>query len=99
MPDSDVTIGNDVLSGAYCYFIGSGPYVTEQREVPFKKQGFIPQGGIAIADNVWFGSSVQILDGVSVGTGCIIAASSLLNKSVDEYKVMGGVPAKLLKSR
>jgi len=99
MPDSDVTIGNDVLSGAYCYFIGSGPYVTEQREVPFKKQGFIPQGGIKIADNVWFGSSVQTLDGVSVGTGSIVAASSLLNKSVDEYQVVGGVPAKLLKSR
>lgn len=99
MPDSDVTIGNDVLSGAYCYFIGSGPYVTEEREVPFKKQGFIPQGGINVADNVWFGSSVQTLDGVSVGTGSIVAASSLLNKSVEDYQVVGGVPAKLLKSR
>lgn len=99
MPDSDVTIGDDVLCGAYCYFIGSGPYVTTEREIPFKQQGFIPQGGINIANNVWVGSSVQILDGVSVGTGCIIAASAMLNKSTDDYQVFGGVPAKLLKSR
>jgi acetyltransferase-like isoleucine patch superfamily enzyme len=99
MQGSDVRIGDQVLIGAFCYFIGSGPYETESLDIPFKKQGMRPQGGINIADNVWFGSSVQVFDGVSVGTGCIIGASTVVNKSVEDYAVVAGVPMKQLKSR
>lgn len=99
MEGSNVAIGDGVLIGAFCYFIGSGPYGTEELEVPFKKQGIRPQGGITVADNVWFGSSVQVLDGVSIGTGSIIGASTVVNKSVPEYQVVAGVPMKVLKHR
>ena len=99
MQDSDVHMGNQVLIGAMSYFIGSGPYETESLELPFKKQGMLPQGGINIADNVWFGSNVQIFDGVTIGTGSIIGASTVVNKTVDDYAVVAGVPMKVLKSR
>jgi len=99
MEDSDVTIGDDVLIGANSYFIGSGPYVTKQLETPFKEQGMKPQGGITIADNVWFGSNVQVLDGTSAGTGSIIGASTVMNKAVADYDVVAGVPMKIIKSR
>jgi len=99
MEGSDVSIGDQVLIGAFCYFIGSGPYGTESLELPFKKQGMLPQGGIAVADNVWFGSNVQILDGVTLGTGSIVGASTVVNKSVDDYAVVAGIPMKQLKSR
>ncbi len=96
---SNVQIGGQVLVGAFSYFIGSGPYVTDDLKVPFKKQGMLPQGGINVADNVWFGSHVQVLDGVDVGTGSIIGASTVVNKTVKEYEVVAGVPMKVLKSR
>lgn len=99
MQDSDVVIGNQVLIGAFCYFIGSGPYGTDELEIPFKKQGMRPQGGIQVADNVWFGSNVQILDGVAIGTGSIVGASTVVNKLVEPYSVVAGVPMKLIKSR
>lgn len=99
MQGSDVSIGDKVLIGAFCYFIGSGPYATQSLELPFKEQGMLPQGGIVVANNVWFGSSVQIFDGVSIGTGSIIGASTVVNKSVDDYAVVAGVPMKQLKSR
>lgn len=99
MEGSDVVIGDLVLIGAFSYFIGSGPYVTDDLELPFKKQGMLPQGGINVADNVWFGSHVQVLDGVTIGTGSIIGASTVVNKSVDDYAVVAGVPMKKLKSR
>lgn len=99
MAGSNVIIGDDVLIGAFCYFIGSGPYGTESLELPFKEQGVIPQGGVKVADNVWFGSHVQVLDGVSVGTGAIVGASSVVNKEVADYDVVAGVPMKKIKSR
>lgn len=96
---SDVTIGAQVLIGAFCYFIGSGPYVSDNLDLPFKQQGMQPQGGIKVADNVWFGSHIQVLDGVSIGTGAIVGASSLVNKDVAEMDVVAGVPARVIKSR
>jgi len=92
-------IGDEVLIGAFCYFIGSGPYGTESLEQPFKKQGMYPQGGIDIANNVWFGSNVQVLDGVSIGTGSIVGASTVVNKPVEALSVVAGVPMKLVKKR
>lgn len=99
MEGSDVSIGDEVLIGAFCYFIGSGPYGTESLELAFKKQGMRPQGGIKIADNVWFGSHVQVLDGVNIEHSSIIGASTVVNKSVKEFEVVAGVPMKVLKNR
>lgn len=99
MQGSDVSIGNDVLIGAFCYFIGSGPYGTDSLEKPFKEQGMLPQGGVSVANNVWFGSHVQVFDGVNIGTGSIVGASSVVNKDVMDYDVVAGVPMKKLKSR
>lgn len=99
MQGSDVSIGDEVLIGAFCYFIGSGPYGTESLELPFKKQGMFAQGGIQIDNNVWFGSHVQVLDGISIGSGSIVGASSVVNKSVNQFDVVAGVPAKVIKNR
>ncbi len=99
MEGSNVAMGDYVLIGAFCYFIGSGPYGTQSLEQPFKKQGMIPQGGISISDNVWFGSHVQILDGVSILSGSIIGASTVVNKDIAEFDVVAGVPMKILKNR
>jgi acetyltransferase-like isoleucine patch superfamily enzyme len=99
MEGSNVTIGNNVLIGAFCYFIGSGPYGTDDLSKPFKEQGMFPQGGISVSNNVWFGSHVQILDGVEIGHSSIIGASTVVNKNVSEFDVVAGVPMKVLKNR
>lgn len=99
MEGSDVNMGDEVLIGAFSYFIGSGPYGTEQLDVAFKKQGMRPQGGIDIGNNVWFGSHVQVLDGVTIGDDSIIGASTVVNKDVAQFDVVAGVPMKKLKSR
>ncbi len=96
---SDVSLGDDVLVGAYTYLIGSGTYGTALVSVPFKKQGIEPQGGLAIADNVWIGSNCQILDGVSVGRDSIIGSSSVVNRPVGNAEVVAGIPARKIRSR
>ena len=99
MEGSNVTIGDNVLIGAFCYFIGSGPYGSDDLNKPFKQQGMFPQGGISVSDNVWFGSHVQVLDGVNIGHSAIVGASTVVNKHVDEFDVVAGVPMKVLKNR
>lgn len=99
MTGSDVVLGNDVLVGAYTYLIGGDGYNHTDIHIPFKKQGALSKGGIRIADNVWMGSHVKVLDGVAIGSGTIIGNSALVNKSIPGLKVVAGIPAKVLRSR
>jgi acetyltransferase-like isoleucine patch superfamily enzyme len=55
--------------------------------------------GIQIGKNCWIGSKVTVLDGVSIGNGCVVAAGAVVTSSFPENSVIGGVPAKLLKQR
>ena len=95
----NVSMGSDVLVAANVYIMGSGAYGTDRLDLPFKKQGIFLKGGISIADNVWLGSNAQILDGVRIGTGSIVGSSAVVTKSVNAYDIVGGVPAKLIRSR
>ena len=92
-----ILIGKCVLIGAYCYII-SANHNYKTRNIPIIDQGFIGTP-IIIEDDVWIGTHVTILPGVSIGKGAIIAAHSLVNKDVPSYEVWGGVPAKFLKER
>jgi virginiamycin A acetyltransferase len=52
-----------------------------------------------IGNDVWIGSMAQILQGVVVGDGAIIAAGAVVTKTVPPYAIVGGIPAKLLRYR
>lgn len=54
---------------------------------------------INIGNDVWIGADTLILDGVTIGDGAIIAAKSLVNKDVEPYTIVGGIPAKSIKKR
>ena len=54
---------------------------------------------VVIEDDVWCGSHVTILKGVTIGRGSVIAAGAVVTKSCPPYSIIGGVPAKVLKSR
>ena len=53
---------------------------------------------VRIGNNVWVGEKASILKGCTVGDNVIIAAHSLVNKDVPPNSVVGGVPAKVLKT-
>ncbi|MCI5164699.1 MAG: antibiotic acetyltransferase [Candidatus Electrothrix sp. GM3_4] len=54
---------------------------------------------VKIGNDVWVGLRSVILDGVTVGDGAIIAAGSVVTKDVPPYAIVGGVPAKLIRTR
>ncbi len=55
--------------------------------------------GIAIADDVWIGAGCRILDGVKIGRGCVIGAGAVVTKSLPEYSIAVGVPARIIGNR
>ena len=63
------------------------------------KQDIVSKGDIIIGEDVWIGSNVSILSGVNIGRGAVIAAGAVVDKDVEPYSVVGGVPAKLIKMR
>lgn len=90
-------IGDECIVGQY---LSCHPenHNYEDVSISIRHQG-VSRKGIKIGANCWIGSKVTILDGVTIGTGCIIAAGSVVTKSFPENSIIGGVPAKLLKSR
>lgn len=90
-------IGDDCIVGQYLSCHPENHHY-ENLEIPIRMQG-VYRKGIKIGKNCWIGSKVTILDGVEIGDGCIIAAGAVVNKSFPENSIIGGVPAKLLKSR
>ena len=54
---------------------------------------------VHIGNHVWIGTRVTILNGVTVGDGAVIAAGSVVTKDVAPNSLVGGVPAKMIKSK
>ena len=90
-------IGDHCIAGQY---LSCHPenHVYEDLSTPIRLQN-VTRKGIKIGNNCWMGSKVTILDGVELGEGCIVAAGAVVNKSFPPFSIIGGVPAKLLKTR
>jgi len=57
------------------------------------------KGNISIGSDVWLGTDVVILSGVSIGHGAIVATRSVVTHSVPPYAIVAGSPAKIVKFR
>lgn len=72
-----------------------------RREGPFhetKNWSSVPSKPITVGDHAWIGMRAIILKGVTIGTGAIVAAGSVVTKDVAPWTVVGGNPAKFIKA-
>lgn len=53
---------------------------------------------VTISDNVWIGSGCILLPGVSIGENSIVAAGAVVSRDVEKNTLVGGVPARPIKS-
>jgi acetyltransferase-like isoleucine patch superfamily enzyme len=56
-----------------------------------------PDAPVFIGNNVWLGVNVTVLKGVAIGENTVVAAGSVVTKSLSANVIAGGVPAKVLK--
>jgi acetyltransferase-like isoleucine patch superfamily enzyme len=55
--------------------------------------------GIVIEDDVWIGAGAKILDGVTLGEGCVIGAGAVVTHSTEPYSINVGLPARKIGER
>lgn len=56
-------------------------------------------GPIVIEDHAWVSFRATVLPGVRIGRGAVVAAGSVVTKDVEEFTIVGGIPAKPIGTR
>lgn len=107
-----VTIGDGVFINRDVYIrpstaigdhVNIGPFVrivsdTHDIGPASRRAGKARFDPIVIGSGSWIGASVTILGGVSIGEGCIVAAGAVVTKDVPPNTMVGGIPAKHIRS-
>ncbi len=88
-----VTFGDNVFIAPNCVFSTAGhPLDVEQRN-----KGLEYAYPITVEDNVWIGASVTVLPNVTIGSGSIIAAGSIVNRDIPKGVIAAGNPCKVIR--
>ena len=87
-----VTIGDDVLIGHNTVL------ATLNHDYSPALRSSLHPAPIVIENRVWIGSNATILPGVTIGEGAIVAAGAVVSRDVPPNTIVGGVPAKVIRS-
>lgn len=91
-----VKIGQNVLIAGRVY-ISDHDHDFSRPDIPPLKAGWVVKP-VIIEDEVWIGEGAAILKGVRIGRRAVIGANSVVTRDVPPYTVVGGVPAKVIKT-
>lgn len=92
-----VAIGKDCMLAPYVYILDVDHEFGSKNQ-PISKQGY-KVNPVKIGDDVWIGAQCIITKGVNIGDGSIVAANSVVTNDIAPYTIVGGSPAKIMKSR
>lgn len=92
-----IEFGSYVLIGGNVT-ISSGQHPIEGDLVPVFSRLSIPKK-IIIGDDVWIGAGAVIMPGVHIAKGTVIGANAVVTRDTEEYSVMVGAPARLMRKR
>lgn len=111
----NVSIGDDVAINSFVHIWGAGTvkignrvmiasnsvittlsHNPDEKSMRFSIPICLP---IEIKDDVWIGANAIILPGVIIGEGAVVGAGSLVNKNVEPFSIVVGVPAKKIRMR
>ena len=108
----NITVGEGVFINACCHFqdhggvtIGDGcqighnvVFATLNHEMASERRSVTYPAPIVLGKNVWIGANATILQGVTIGDNAVIAAGAVVNRDVAANTVVGGVPARFIKT-
>lgn len=95
-----IVIGDNCLTGKWVTISDNNHGGTELSDLklPPIKRKVCSKGPVVIGDNVWIGEKATILSGVTIGCGAIVGANAVVTKDVPPYSVVGGNPARIIKT-
>jgi carbonic anhydrase/acetyltransferase-like protein (isoleucine patch superfamily) len=89
--NQSITIGNGVA-------IADVVLIRDTDDHDIFYEGYQKSAPVVIGDRVWIGQRATILKGVAIGDGAVIAAGAVVTKDVPPNTIVGGVPAKVIKT-
>ena len=96
--DGLINIGNNCMISQGVTIVTSNHGIA--KDIPIAKQNWhSKKAKITIEDDVWIGANSVILPDVIIRKGAVVAAGSIVTKSVPEYSIVCGNPARILKYR
>lgn len=103
-------IGMNCIINGYSDNVSIGSYVSIAQNVnimtdsgpnasPAMQKIFpIKKGPVKIGNDCWIGAGVIIMPNVTLGKCCVVAANSFVSKSFPDFSIIGGSPAKLIRT-
>lgn len=92
-----ITIGDNTIFGSYVT-LHSENHLFSDLEKPIRMQG-VSHKGIIIGEDCWIGAKSTILDGTTIGKGCIVGAGAVVTGKFPDYSIIAGVPARIIRYR
>lgn len=89
-----VHIGHNVMIGPNVDIYTVNHPMTSEGRAKYLAQGF----PVTIGNDVWIGGKVTIMPGVNIGNNVVIAAGAVVTKDIPDNVLVGGIPAKIIKS-
>ena len=94
MDGAKISLGNNVFVGPSTgFYTANHPLDFERRNIGLEKA--LP---ITVGNNVWFGANVNVMPGVTIGDGSVIASGTVVTKSVPNNSLVAGVPGQIVKT-
>jgi acetyltransferase-like isoleucine patch superfamily enzyme len=92
-----IEVGECTVIAPNCTIITSNHNYKSSEFLPYDNSFIMKK--VKIEDYCWIGRNVLILPGVTIGKASIVAAGSVVTKSIPEYSIYGGNPATLIQNR
>lgn len=93
-----IEIGDNCLIAANCQIMDSNGHDLSFPEVQNRLKTYGLSKEVIIGDNVWLGTGVIVLPGVTIGNGSVISANSVVHKDIPSMVVAGGSPIRIIKN-
>jgi acetyltransferase-like isoleucine patch superfamily enzyme len=107
-----ITLGKNIFINHACSFLDLGGItieddvqigprvnlITENHPVDPSKRKYLDLKSILIKRNAWIGAGATVLPGVTIGENSIVAAGAVVTKDTADNTIVGGVPAKFIRT-
>jgi acetyltransferase-like isoleucine patch superfamily enzyme len=93
----DIEFGAATIVADWVY-VCDFDHVFDDVTVPIKDQGIV-KSPVRVGPDVWLGTKVTLVRGVTVGQGCVVAANAVVTRDLPPYAVAVGVPARVVRDR